>query len=145
MNVEKMNDNYLVASMRHYIDGTLLEKEKRWNNAMCHYAFSAECFIKIWYEHVSHQKGSRLSHGVEKTFDDLAHYYSFIRMNDVTTDIMLGQTSLPTTLFENHPARRYWDDISYSKEEVQEARELVERMMQELVIQLLDGRMFLNG
>ena len=145
MSTENTSDNFLVAAMRHYIDGNILEKEERWNNAMCHYAFSAECFIKVLYEQVSNCRGSKLNHGVEETFDDLIQYYSYLRMNDVTTDVMLGQVSLPTNLFKNHPKRRYWDDFPYTREEVHDAGELVNRMMRELVVQLVDGRLFLDG
>lgn len=65
-------------------------------------------------------------------------------MKDVKTGIMLGEYSLPDSLFKNHPGRRYHKDVLYTEEEVQETKALVSLMMQELVMQLIDGRIILN-
>lgn len=51
---------------------------------------------------------------------------------------------MPDSLFKNHPGRRYHKDVLYTEEEVQETKVLVSLMMQELVMQLIDGRIILN-
>lgn len=139
-----MSDNYPAAAMRHYRDAVILQENGRLDNAMCHYAFCAECFVKVLYDNVCHTGGRGLGHKIEQAYASLVDFYSFICMRDAKTEIMLGNDALPDCLFKNHPARRYWDDITYTEEDVQEVKALTERMMQELVMQLIDGRIFLN-
>lgn len=138
-------DNFPIAAMRHYRDACLLSENGRNSNAMCHYAFSAECFVKAFYEMIScNQKGSRLNHEVGDTYAELIELYSFVKMVDVRTNILLEKISLPRGLFDGHPTRRYWSDIEYAEENILETRIFVGHLMEELMFQVIDGRIIIN-
>jgi hypothetical protein len=134
-----MGDQYPIAAMRHYVDGNILRQEGRWNNAMCHYAFSAECFLKTIYEEICNKKlGKR--HGVEGEYQSMLDYYTLVCMTDVRTEILLGGIKMPEQLFEDHPERRYKADRVYTEETMEQTHRLTQIMMRELTAQLLDGR-----
>jgi hypothetical protein len=134
-----MGDQYPIAAMRHYVDADILWQEGRWDNAMCHYAFSAECFLKTMYEEICSKKlGNR--HSVEGEYQSMLDYYTLVCMTDVRTEILLGGVKMPEQLFEDHPVRRYMTDRIYTEETMAQVHRLTKIMMRELTEQLLDGR-----
>lgn len=134
-------DNFPIAAMRHFTDASFLRDIGRADNAVCHYAFSAECFIKTFYEVICQADGVNLKHKVENAYVDLVEMYSIVRMMDVRTDILFGQMQLPPKLFDNHPFRRYMKDIVYTDEEMNEIHNFIQKLMEELVLQAIDGRL----
>ena len=80
MNITR--DNYPAAAMRHFIDAELLKERGRYDNAMCHYAFSAECVLKSLYELCSSRSGRALNHGIAEVWEDIKQYYAALGMMD---------------------------------------------------------------
>lgn len=132
-------DNYPAAAMRHFIDAELLKKRGRNDNAMCHYAFSAECVLKSLYELCTSRSGRVLNHGIADVWDDITQYYAALGMLDAKTEIILSKETIPDKLFERHPERRYEDDIEYTESEVEQAGRFTGKLVHELVLGMLDG------
>lgn len=137
-------DNYVISAIRHSLDGDCLLYAGRNHGAMGHYGFAVECFVKVLYKQITGNEGRTISHDMEQIYQELSAYYRYICFEDAKTDLMLKVQNLPRKLVNGHPQRRYWNDITYTEEELQETRELVERMRKELVGQVLDGRISIN-
>ena len=133
------NDCFPIASMRHYFDGTILQNHGRFDNAMCHYAFSAECWIKLMLYHYLNVS----FHRHDMMEDIMAHlhdYYEMLGFANPELYPILKLSIPPEVLFDNHPDRRYWGDLPYSESQVSECQRFVESLMDNLVLAVLDGK-----
>lgn len=133
-------DNYPVAAVRHFVDGTLLLNNKRTDNAMCHFAFSAECAMKTLYERLSDSPARGLSHGTEKEWDNIMQYLDAIQILDAKVGNLMANTKVPEALFCRHPGRRYEGDIFYSQGELEASRKFTEELIRKIVMDVIDGR-----
>ncbi len=137
------NDNYPAAAVRHFKDGKILHQYDRPDNAMCHYAFSAECGIKTLYEQLYSKSGFVLKHGVAKTWSEMLQYYDILRIMDARAGAFLGNRTIPARLFENHPARRYWDNITYTEDDLDQACAFSEQLTRQIISEILDGKIMI--
>lgn len=133
------NDNYPVAAVRHYTDAEILASHKRMDNAMCHYAFCAECSIKNLYSRMP-VSNLKLGHKVSENWEDIRQFFNVLEVMDAKTGVILGQLSLPDRLFYHHPERRYESDTVYREGEVKAAADFSEGLIKEIVLEALDGR-----
>lgn len=138
--MEENKDRYVIAAIRHSLDGDFLAGQGRNHGAMGHYGFAMECFIKVLYKKISLQNGRKINHDMDRIYKEIGTYYRYICFEDVKTDILFKTDRLPEKLTDGHPERRYWDDICYTQEEMQEVSMLMERIREEIVGQVLDGR-----
>ena len=135
------NDYFPEAAVRHFVDGKILQEANRADNAMCHYAFSAECAMKAIYEQICANRGYRLNHNVEEAWRDMQQYHTALQILDAKAGTLLGGRRIPEALFDGHPGRRYARDKGYTEEQVQESGQFAEFLVRKLVSEVLDGTM----
>jgi hypothetical protein len=140
-----MQDRYPEAAVRHYRDGVILHQEKRYDNAMCHYAFSAECAIKAFemqFEKIKNPSvRSRISHDVEPFWEALLTYNELLGIMDSRMSLIIGVEAPPPTLFYEHPTRRYGNDVSYTDVELSACKAFTARLVQHVIAAAIDGRL----
>lgn len=129
-----VNDNYPVAAVRHYMDAQILASHGRMDNAMCHYAFCAECVIKNLYNRIP-KNDLRLGHKVNENWEDIRQFFQILEVMDPKTGAILGQLNLPDRLFYHHPERRYENDTAYSENDLKAALEFSGGLMKEVVLE----------
>lgn len=132
-------DNYPVAAVRHFADAQLLWENDRKDNAMCHYAFSAECVIKAMYGQFCTNHGTDLKHGVKSVLEDMIQYYAALRILDAKSDLILEYAAPPQRLFMRHPGRRYEADLPYTDEELRASHDFTRNELVKQLKQLLLG------
>lgn len=133
-------DKYPVAAVRHLIDARILKDKDRRDNAMCHYAFAAECALKVMYANAFPKSGQGFGHKVGEQWDDIAQYYAAFQTFDVKLEALLGKIAVPDKLFDRHPTRRYENDGTYSKEDLQDADSFAGIVVAEIIEEFIDGR-----
>lgn len=138
-------DNYPVAAVRHFVDGKILHDHNRLDNAMCHYAFSAECAIKILYSIVQGTGTVGLGHNAEAVWEELQQSFGILEILDARTGVLMGQTRIPQKLFAGHPVRRYESGMDFTAVELEESYLFAERLTNEIVNEALDGRLEWQG
>ncbi len=136
-----MADHYPIAAFRHYADAVLLDQNDRMENALCHYAFSAECAIKAIYNWICGKSVTQKvdGHDVDRkvwvkatdNLDLLCAFYPKLSQ--------LLSFSLPGKLFDTHPDRRYADAYPCTRAELNECAAFVMKLRQVLLLNLLDG------
>ncbi|MCI8591477.1 MAG: hypothetical protein HFI88_03820 [Lachnospiraceae bacterium] len=135
------NDHFPEAAVRHFVDGKILQDADRADNAMCHYAFSAECAMKAIYEQICANRGYRLNHNVEEAWRDMQQYHAALQILDAKAGTLLGSRRIPEELFDGHPGRRYARDKGYTEGEMQGAGIFAEFLVRKLVSEVLNGTM----
>lgn len=138
--MNRSRDNYPIAAVRHFADGKILHNNNRYDNAMCHYAFSTECAIKILYEVIQSNGAAGIGHAAAKIWDDIRQCFGILEVLDARTGVLLGQIRIPDNLFLRHPERRYEADLIYRITEVEDARVFSEQLVKEIVSEALDGK-----
>ena len=128
-----------VASMRHFIDATILQNQGRFGDAVCHYAFSAECWIKIMLAHYM-QTTFRGHSFMENALVNLRDYFDIAGFSTPELYSVINFTLPPEVLFNGHPGRRYWADIPYTDSQVEDCRIFAENLMNNLALAVLDGK-----
>lgn len=139
-----MSDCYSEAAVRHYIDGGILFQNTRYDNAMCHYAFSAECAIKALWEQfrvVYPQLPLDKIHSVEADLVSMITYCELLGLWDPRLSLILGLDSLPPVLFEKHPGRRYQNDINFTDAEVISSEKFAAQLNRQIISAAIDGRL----
>lgn len=138
-----MQDRFPEAAVRHYLDGELLHQEGRYDNAMCHYAFSAECAIKAFlqqFQQVYHFN-NQATHNIEPFLNYMTEYHELLGVLDPHLSLLIGTGAPPPILFREHPTRRYGNDISYTNAELSECKAFTGRFVQQVVAAAIDGRL----
>lgn len=123
-----MADCYVVAAVRHFEDGKILHDRNRYDNAMCHYAFAAECCIKEFIQHYNIQTKIN-KHDVGSDLNKLQEYFELWGFLKPELYPLYGIFPPPDELFSGHPERRYWQDIPYAPQKVMDCRCFVESLM----------------
>lgn len=140
-----MSDCYPEAAVRHYIDGTILYQNTRYDNAMCHYAFSAECAIKALWEQfrVVYPQLPPLnkSHSVEVDLASMITYCELLGLWDPRLSLLLRLDNLPSVLFTRHPERRYQNDIDFTDMEVISSEQFAAQLNRQIISAAIDGRL----
>lgn len=138
-----MQDRFPEAAVRHYHDGVILHQANRYDNAMCHYAFSAECAIKAFkmqFQQV-YSVHSRDGHDVVPAWQSMAEYHELLGVLDPHLSLLIGIGAPPQVLFQEHPARRYRNDISYTEADLSECKAFTDRLAQQVITAAIDGRL----
>lgn len=138
-----MQDHFPEAAVRHYRDGALLHQADRYDNAMCHYAFSAECAIKAFnlqFQQV-YTPHKRVGHDVVPVWRSMTEYCELLGVLDPRLSLLLGIGAAPDILFQDHPARRYGNDACYTDAELSLCGSFANKLMQQIVAAALDGRL----
>lgn len=130
-------DRYPIAALRHYEDAIILHNEHRYNNAMCHYAFAAECAIKVFYEQMNMLSG--LGHKVTEAWEGIKICYTMMCTLSPKMGVLFGTLELPECLFEDHPGRRYYADRMYSDEDMMKVAIFTQRLIDQIVLDMIDG------
>lgn len=144
-----MRDHFPEATVRHYLDGVLLHQEGRYDNAMCHYAFSAECaikafrtqFLQVYKERTSIIKPDSKFHKADSALISMTEYHEFLGALDPHFSLLIGTEAPPSILFQEHPDRRYKNDISYTDAELSECKAFANRFVQRVIDAVIDGRL----
>lgn len=138
-----MQDHYPEAAVRHYRDGVILRQKGRYDNAMCHYAFSAECAIKsfwLWFRQVYGGKPLK-SHDAASVLNNMMQYHELLGVLDPQMSLLIGTEAPPPVLFQQHPERRYGNDICYTDAELAACEAFADRFVQRVIAAALDGRL----
>ncbi|MEY8426158.1 hypothetical protein AALA00_00270 [Lachnospiraceae bacterium 46-15] len=138
------NENFYEAAVRHWVDGRVLEQEEEYDNAVCMQGFAAECALKtILRKGRSIKEIRNYSHFGEELFQDIEMMLladlGLAAIIDPASGLRLSQNSLPAILFQNHPARRYYKDEIYSKEDAVNCRRAADSLIREISRLYLDG------
>ena len=126
-----MADCYPVAAVRHLTDADLLYEQHRFDNAMCHYAFSAECVLKAL------ASSPPTSHGIERLQDLVCAYTELLHPKFA---LLLGTGNPPQALVQKHPERRYFSDIDYTDDQMQQAQQFTHSLVDRLIDAELNGQ-----
>jgi len=132
-------DHFPEATVRHYLDGQLLHQANRYDNAMCHYAFSAECAIKAFSEQL--QKHVKHTHNVEEILESLQSYHELLGILHPKLSLLIGIGEPPSVLFDKHPKRRYGNDVSYTAAELEACKEFASRLEEQVIAAAIDGKL----
>lgn len=126
-----MADCYSVASVRHLIDADLLYAQHRFDNSMCHYAFSAECVLKAF------ASKPPTIHKIDRLQELVCAYTELMHPKFA---LLLGTGNPPQALVRDHPERRYHEDINYTDAEMQQAQQFVHSLIDRLIDAELNGQ-----
>lgn len=133
-----MADCYHVASVRHLIDADLLYAQHRLDNAMCHYAFSAECALKcILNAFVSK---APITHNLDLLQDLVCAYTELLGLLHPKFTLLLGADTPPEALVQDHPKRRYFPDIDYTDTDMEQSQMFCHLLVQQMVDAVLNGQ-----
>ena len=139
-------DSYPEAAVRHYIDGRLLQQNNRYDNAMCHYAFSAECAVKAFIgqfeqvytaDFIDPQNGHRVAENLQGMTD----YHELLGILYPEISLFVGLGTPPPILFRGHPARRYWNDIKYTANDLAACESFAAQLSAWIVSAAIDGKL----
>lgn len=138
-----MKDCFPETAVRHYLDGMLLHQEGRYDNAMCHYAFSAECAIKAFREQFQqfYHINGQMTHDIEPVLRYMTEYHELLGILNPHLSLLIGTGAPPSVLFLEHPVRRYGNDISYTDAELSACEAFTKRFMQQVIAAVIDGRL----
>lgn len=138
-----MQDCYSEAAIRHYLDGVILHQSNRYDNAMCHYAFSAECAIKAFktqFQQV-YPVHSQATHDISPALKSMAEYHELLGVLDSRLSLMIGIGAPPPILFQEHPGRRYGNDVSYTDAELSACKVFTNKLVQQVIAAVIDGQL----
>lgn len=138
-----MQDRYPEAAVRHYHDGVILHQADRYDNAMCHYAFSAECAIKAFKTqfqqvYVLHNQAT---HNIAPAWKSMMEYYELLGVLDSQLSLLIGIGAPPDILFQEHPVRRFGNDVNYTDTELSVCKSFANRLVQQIIAAAIDGRL----
>lgn len=129
-----MADCYPVAAVRHLIDADLLYTQHRMDNAMCHYAFAAECALKAF------APNPPTIHKLDQLQDLVSAYSELLGLLHPKFALFLGTGNPPSALVRDHPKRRYFLDIDYTDAEMQQAQIFTRLLVDKLTNAVLNGQ-----
>ena len=126
-----MTDCYPVAAVRHLSDADFLYAQHRFDNAMYHYAFSVECVLKAF------ASSPPTIHRIDRLQDLVCAYTELLHPKFA---LLLGTGNPPLALAQNHPERRYYTDIDYTDNEMQQAQQFTHSLVDRLIDAQLNGQ-----
>lgn len=139
-----VDDNFFDAAVRHWYDGTILEREGEYDNAVCMQGFAAECALKTIFEKgVSKELTKKYSHDMKCLLEDIltmsANDVGIVSILDPSCGLRISEIGLEDILFENHPERRYFSNGHYSREDAEKCRENAHKFVKEMLELYVDG------
>lgn len=133
-------DCFPEAALRHFEDANILKAEKRYDNAMCHYAFSAECALKAI---LSVSKRPKRVHDLIKLNKNLLQVIfvnaGSLAFLDSKFSAAVQKNSVPPKLAQNHPERRYFANQIYTETEIEEAEQYAKFLTDQILQMVTDG------
>ena len=138
-----MTDCFPEAAVRHYMDGSLLHQNDRRDNAMCHYAFSAECAIKAFMEQFRpfYTIHNPRTHTAEPMLEAMTLYNELLGILMPQLSLLIGISAPPAILFQEHPRRRYGNDVGYTADELSSCEAFAAGLVARVVDAALDGKL----
>ena len=138
------DEEFYEAAVRHWIDGTILEQQEEYDNAVCMQGFAAECALKKIMDKInSYGDSMKYRHYGDILFQDIKMILdgdlSLTAIIDPASALRLSAISVPEVLFKGHPERRYFKDGIYTKNDAELCRNTVERLIREITYMRLDG------
>lgn len=141
--MDSKKTSYSIAAARHNQDGKILLSTDRIDNAMCHFAFSAECSLKAFWEAFQEMNNRfpkvKFVHK-EKELNEFLRDYYWLTVWNPTLAFLSGLETIPNILFQDHPDRRYYDNQNYTAEEIKKSEHYSDMLLQRLVECALDGQ-----
>lgn len=133
-------DCFPEAAMRHFTDANILKAEKRYDNAMCHYAFSAECALKAILSASNSLKwGHNLINLNNNLLQVIVTSAGSLAFLDSKFSAAVQKNSVPPKLAQNHPERRYFANQSYTETEIEEAEQYAKFLTDQILQMVTDG------
>jgi hypothetical protein len=133
-------DHFPEAAMRHFEDANILKDKQRYDNAMCHYAFSAECALKAI---LSASHSLKWGHNLIKLNANLLQVISTSKGSLAFFDkkflMAVQNNSVPPKLAKDHPERRYFASQSYTETEIKEAEQYAKFLTDQIRQMVIDG------
>lgn len=129
-----MSDYYSVAAIRHLVDANLLYENHRFDNAMCHYAFSVECVLKAFLS------APLRSHQLNILQDLVCTYSELLALFHPKFMLLFGIEKIPPILVQDHPERRYFEDINYTEAEMQQVQIFTNSLVNKMTSAVLNGQ-----
>lgn len=144
-----MDENFYKAAIRHLNDGKYLAEDRRYDNAVCHYGFAAECALKSLIGAFCDNKAikAKYGHNVKRLYQDLYVYMAnqaAASLLDPALGLKLAKTPLPPALFSGHPERRYASDGVFGAVESMACEYEADFLINEMIIQQLNGYILTN-
>ena len=138
------DEDFYEAAIRHWIDGTILEQQEEYDNAVCMQGFAAECALKKIMDKINSCGDiKKYSHYGDILFQDIKMMLDsdlgLTTMLDASCWLRLSTISIPEVLFKMHPERRYFKDGIYTKTDAELCRNAVEPLIREITYMRLDG------
>lgn len=142
-----MGENYYEAAIRHFVDGSILENEECYDNAVYLFGYAAECALKSLISVYCGQNSSEFlkqaySHSGSNLLNDLYTFVvndSMAPVLDPSLGVKLQSFVLPEVLFRNHPERRYWSNGQFEEVDADNCRNVVGFLINEMAGQHIDG------
>ncbi len=146
-------ENFYEAAVRHWIDGTILQEQEEYDNAVCMQGFAAECALKKIMEKVRSVKMST-SGEIEKYKKQYSHWgetllqdiqimlladMELLTILEPSCALKLSKTELPLILFKDHPQRRYFKDGAYTKADAEACQKAAGGLIKEMLHMRVDG------
>lgn len=131
------DEEFYEAAVRHWIDGTILEQQEEYDNAVCMQGFAAECALKKIMDKInSYGDSMKYRHYGDILFQDIKMILdgdlSLTAIIDPASALRLSAISVPEVLFKGHPERRYFKDGIYTKNDAELCRNTVERLIRDV-------------
>ena len=139
-----MEENFYESSIRHGLDGKILEESGEYDNAVCMQGFAAECALKrILLTGLSENMIRKYNHDIESLLQGLVTMmtgdHKLFSLIDPACGLRLSQLHLSRILFADHPERRYYPDGTYTNTDAQSCRESAEQILNEMFSMYIDG------
>lgn len=146
-------EDFYEAAFRHWIDGSILEEQEEYDNAVCMQGFAAECALKKIMEKVRSAKMStfekieqynkKYSHWGEELLQDIQTLLladmELLTILEPSWALRLSKIELPLILFQDHPDRRYFRDDTYTKADAEDCRKAAYSLIKEMLHMRVDG------
>lgn len=134
-------DCFPEAAMRHFKDANILKAQQRYDNAMCHYAFSVECALKVIL--LLATKRQKPVHDLIKLNKNLLQVIfvsaGSLAFLDSKFSVAVQKNSVPPKLAQDHPERRYFAKQSYTETEIEEAEQYAKFLTDQILRMVIDG------
>ena len=133
-------DCFPEAVMRHFKDANILKAQQRYDNAMCHYAFSAECALKAILSASNRLiRGHNLINLNANLLQVIFISEGSLALFDTKFSVAVQKNSVPPRLAQDHPERRYFASQSYTETEIKEAEQYAKFLTDQIRQMVIDG------
>ena len=144
-----MVQDFFQASIRHFVDGTVLYEEGCYDNAVGLFGNSAECALKsLIGVYCGEDSRVILQYGYGHKGDSLINDLNYFIANSLYASALLLDPALalklqgfvvPEPLFKGHPERRYARNGEFHAQDAEGCKDAAGFLMREMLIQHIDG------